>query len=163
MINMKINKRIKEIRENINLSQQKFGEKLGVSRDVISNIENNRVEVKTVFITHMCEVFSVNQEWLETGMGEIFVELSEKDKIKQVESKLKEADSNLLNTILLLTNIAISKDKLNKKEIDRNEKCIELINFFIQLTPDFQNYILQQIKELQKLQTSFIKGFKNRK
>ncbi|MEW9490127.1 helix-turn-helix transcriptional regulator, partial [Clostridioides difficile] len=57
MIDIDINKRIKEIREDINLSQQKFGEKLGVSRDVISNIENNRVEVKTVFITHMCEVF----------------------------------------------------------------------------------------------------------
>ncbi len=57
MIDIKINKRIKEIREDINLSQQKFGEKLGVSRDVISNIENNRVEVKTVFINHMCEVF----------------------------------------------------------------------------------------------------------
>ncbi len=56
MIDIDINKRIKEIREDINLSQQKFGEKLGVSRDVISNIENNRVEVKTVFITHMCEV-----------------------------------------------------------------------------------------------------------
>lgn len=69
MIDIKINKRIKEIREDINLSQQKFGEKLGVSRDVISNIENNRVEVKTVFITHMCEVFNVNKCWLETGEG----------------------------------------------------------------------------------------------
>ncbi|HFL3561985.1 TPA: helix-turn-helix domain-containing protein [Clostridioides difficile] len=74
MIDIDTNKRIKEIREDINLSQQKFGEKLGVSRDVISNIENNRVEVKTVFITHMCEVFSVNQVWLETGEGRKFIE-----------------------------------------------------------------------------------------
>lgn len=73
MINIDINKRIKEIREDINLSQQKFGEKLGVSRDVISNIENNRIEVKTVFITHMCEIFNVNKEWILTGEGEIYI------------------------------------------------------------------------------------------
>lgn len=80
-----------------------------------------------------------------------------------MESKLKEADSNLLNTILLLTSVTISKDKLNKKEINRNEKYIELIDLFTQLTPDFQNYALQQMKELQKLQNPFIKGVKNGK
>ena len=31
--------RIKMVRESLQLSQREFGEKLGVSRDVISNIE----------------------------------------------------------------------------------------------------------------------------
>lgn len=64
--------RIKAIREELKLSQREFGEKLGVSRDVISNIEYNRVPLKELFIRHICELYNVNLHWLETGEGEMF-------------------------------------------------------------------------------------------
>lgn len=66
--------RIKAVREALNLSQREFGEKLGVSRDVISNIEYGRVQPKKLLLQHMCQQYRVNEQWLETGEGEMFVE-----------------------------------------------------------------------------------------
>jgi len=64
--------RIKLVRETLNLSQREFGKKLGVSRDVISNIEYGRVQPKKLLLQHMCQQYQVNEHWLETGDGEIF-------------------------------------------------------------------------------------------
>ncbi len=66
--------RIKIIREALKLSQREFGERLGVSRDVISNIEYNRVQPKELLLRHICELYNVNQHWLETGDGDMFNE-----------------------------------------------------------------------------------------
>lgn len=66
--------RVKMVREALNLSQREFGEKLGVSRDVISNIEYGRVQPKKLLLQHMCQQYKVNEHWLETGEGEMFDE-----------------------------------------------------------------------------------------
>ncbi len=67
-----LSNRIKAIRETLKLSQREFGERLGVSRDVISNIEYNRVPPKELLLRHICELYNVNQHWLKTGEGEMF-------------------------------------------------------------------------------------------
>ena len=64
--------RIKSVREALHLSQREFGEKLGVSRDVISNIEYGRVKPKDLLLHHMCQLYKINEHWLQTGEGEIF-------------------------------------------------------------------------------------------
>ena len=66
--------RIKLVREALHLSQREFGEKLGVSRDVISNLEYGRVEPKKLLLQHMCQQYKINERWLETGEGEMFEE-----------------------------------------------------------------------------------------
>lgn len=71
--------RIKIAREALNLSQREFGEKLGVSRDVISNIEYGRVQPKKLLLHHMCQQYKINEHWLETGEGEMFGESLESD------------------------------------------------------------------------------------
>lgn len=71
--------RIKLVREALGLSQREFGEKLGVSRDVISNLEYGRVQPKKLLLQHMCQLYSVNARWFETGEGEMFDERLETD------------------------------------------------------------------------------------
>lgn len=66
--------RIKVIRETLKLSQREFGEKLGVSRDVISNIEYGRVQPKELFLRHLCQQYQINEHWLKTGEGKMFNE-----------------------------------------------------------------------------------------
>lgn len=76
--------KIKTVREALKLSQREFGERLGVSRDVISNIEYNRVQPKELLIRHMCELYNINKLWLETGEGEMFNDnSSETDKLDE--------------------------------------------------------------------------------
>lgn len=65
--------RIKAIREHLGLSQREFGVNLGVSRDVISNIEYNRVQPKELLYKLICEKYSVNEKWLLSGEGEMIV------------------------------------------------------------------------------------------
>lgn len=65
--------RLRTVRKALNMSQREFGEKLGVSRDVISNLEYNRVRPKELLIRHVCELFSVSEEWFRTGEGEMFL------------------------------------------------------------------------------------------
>lgn len=61
--------RFKQIRESYNLSQREFGERIGVSRDVISNIEYGRVAPKDLIVKQVCKEYNVNEEWLRTGNG----------------------------------------------------------------------------------------------
>ncbi len=103
--------RIKAVREALHLSQREFGEKLGVSRDVISNIEYGRVLPKDLFLHHMCQLYKINEHWIQTGEGEMF-------------------DGSLNECI----------------------KFDEALKIFKTLRPEFQDYAIQQIKNLAKLQ-----------
>lgn len=64
--------RVKMVRESLQLSQREFGEKLGVSRDVISNIEYGRVQPKELLVRHICDLYGVDKKWLQTGEGTMF-------------------------------------------------------------------------------------------
>ncbi len=69
--------RIKEVRKCLNLSQKEFGSRLGVSRDVVANIEYRRVKPTKIFLQQLCMVFHVNRNWLESGEGEMFLDKNE--------------------------------------------------------------------------------------
>ncbi len=72
-----INERIKQIRKYLKLSQPDFGKRLGVSRDVIANIDRDAVEPKMIFLEHLCQVYKVNPDWLLHGEGEMFMDSPE--------------------------------------------------------------------------------------
>ena len=70
---MKINDRIKLVRTSIQpkLSQTTFGEKLGVSKDVIANLELGRVEPSASVINLIGMTFDIEPLWLKDGIGEM--------------------------------------------------------------------------------------------
>ena len=67
-----VGQRMKELRLSLKLSQDQFGKKLAISRDVIANIENERTESKDDFIELICNIFDVNKSWLTNGAGAMF-------------------------------------------------------------------------------------------
>ena len=78
-----MNERIKELRLKLGLSQDEFGRRLGVTRGAITNIELNKVEPKPLFIDLMCREFHVNEIWLRTGEGEMFLPQDRSELIAQ--------------------------------------------------------------------------------
>lgn len=74
---MNIGERIKHIRESLKLSQSKFGETMGVSRDVISNVELGRVEPKEYLLRLICKTFHANYLYLTEEFGDPFVGIPE--------------------------------------------------------------------------------------
>ena len=90
--------RICAVRKNFKLTQAEFGERLGTSRDAISNIEQGRVEPSSMICKLVCREFNVNPYWLETGNGEMFNAVDDVEKaVSFYMSALKggnEADDN---------------------------------------------------------------------
>nr|DAK33777.1 MAG TPA: helix-turn-helix domain protein [Caudoviricetes sp.] len=68
--------RVKELRKVLGLSGEKFGEKIGVTRSAISDIERGRNGLSEQNILAICREFNVNEEWLRTGTGEMFKDMS---------------------------------------------------------------------------------------
>lgn len=66
-----MNERIRCLRDELGLSRAAFGQKIGVSGDVINNLERGRVEIKEPMIKLICSEFSINEEWLRNGTGEM--------------------------------------------------------------------------------------------
>lgn len=88
-----MNNRIRMLRETLNMTRAAFGERIGVSGDVINNIERGRVDAKEHIIKLLCLEFNVNDSWLRDGTGDMFVKL---DRSSEIEKRLSEilADSS---------------------------------------------------------------------
>lgn len=62
-----MNERIKQLRKELGLTLEKFGEKIGVSRSAMGNIENGVRGVTDQMFKSICREFNVREEWLRTG------------------------------------------------------------------------------------------------
>ena len=110
--------RFKLIRKKEHLSQTEFGKILGVSRDVIGNIEYGRVEPKTLLINHLCDVFNVNKNWLLTGIGEMYLIPEEDKELSKIMLNLSKRNPELY--------ILVSKiEKLDNDYLDIINSLVE--------------------------------------
>ena len=68
-----IKDRIKQIRvsQTPKLSQTEFGERLGMTRSEIANLEGGRVEPTASVLNLICMTFDVDKLWLTDGIGEM--------------------------------------------------------------------------------------------
>lgn len=104
---MNANERIKHLREHLNISQEKLGETIGLSKSGISSIENGNRNVTEKHIKLISSCFNVNEDWLRTGNGDMFNPMSEDEeldlyigRISGSEDKFKK---NLLKALCKLT------------------------------------------------------------
>lgn len=71
---MEMKDRIKKIRKELDLTQQGFAEKIGTTANVLTNYETGRRNPSASVINNICKTFDVNETWLRTGEGEMFVQ-----------------------------------------------------------------------------------------
>jgi len=84
-----LNERIKEFRKVLGLSREEFANKLGLkSRGKIENIELGRTSPDEPFLDLICKTYNINPEWLRTGQGEMFIELSKDEQIEDFIGEL---------------------------------------------------------------------------
>ena len=77
-----MNERIIEIRKKLGLTQQEFADRIGSKRANIAVYESGRSEPSALAISSICREFHVNEEWLRTGTGEMFLQQSRTDAIR---------------------------------------------------------------------------------
>lgn len=66
-----VNERIKALRKELKMSQDVFAEKLGLTKNYISLVENGNRNLSEQSIKVLCSILNVNEEWLRTGNGKM--------------------------------------------------------------------------------------------
>lgn len=76
--------RIAEVRKAAGLSQAEMADRLGLSRNFISLMENGNRIPSDRTIADICREFSVNRVWLETGVGDPFQPKDKREELKAI-------------------------------------------------------------------------------
>lgn len=78
-----IEDRILIIREKLELSQEEFGERIGVTKSTISLLERKLRNPSERVIRDICREFNINEEWLRNGVGgedNMFIDVTPQEK-----------------------------------------------------------------------------------
>ena len=91
--------RLKKLRQDLNLKQKDFAEKISTTQGHISDIENGRKNLSERTIKLICledwNGKTVNETWLRTGQGKMFKETPLRDEVGHyVEELLKDYKDN---------------------------------------------------------------------
>lgn len=124
-----IGSRIYKIRKHFNLSMEKFGKQIGISKGSINNIEKGTTNPSSQTINSICREFNVDYAWLTQGVGEdIFISIPE-SKIDQImeDYGLTEKERPLVRGYLeapeeVRQQVANYLNSIVEREIARREK-----------------------------------------
>ena len=118
---LEIKERIKAVRKNNSMNQTAFAEALGTTRSIIKNYEIGKVPPTGVFINLVCTKFGISKDWLETGKGEMKIDLTAEEKIsKFVGDALAEEGTFKKSLIQILANL----DEEGWKKLDEAAKAL---------------------------------------
>lgn len=113
--------RIREVRNALGLTLEKFGDRLGVTKVAISNIEKGNRNLTEQMTKAICREFNVDYMWLTTGDGEMFIDNDDDfiERIDRIMAGEDEARKNLFKFMLELSDDDIAAlDRLMKKAIE---------------------------------------------
>lgn len=90
-----MNERIKLLRKELNLSQELFADRLGLTKNYISLVENGNRNLSEQSQKILCSLYNVNEEWLKSGTGEMFCQIDKNDEISKLFGEvIKESDGD---------------------------------------------------------------------
>ena len=114
-----MNERIKQLRKELGLTLEKFGERLGVSKVAISLIENGKNALTDQMFKSICREFNVRDEWLRTGELPMFVQMNRDERVADIVKKaLASDDEFVINTFTALGQLTPAEWDLVKKFIN---------------------------------------------
>lgn len=87
-----MNKRIKELRKELGLTQQAFANALGISKSAIEAYEYRNTTVSDRTVNDICRIFHVSENWLRTGKGEMMQAPSREAEIAEMTARMFKAD-----------------------------------------------------------------------
>ena len=95
-----MNERIRLLRKELGLNQSDFGNKIGVKQGTVAGYESGARTPLDAVVSSICREFDVNEEWLRTGEGEMFEQMTEQQKLlKYTGMLLKDKDSAIVDAI----------------------------------------------------------------
>jgi len=120
-----IGERVRSIRKQLGLNQTEFAARIGMTQGYITSIERGTRDVNSRLVKLICETYSVSENWLVTGDGDMF---QDNDHLLLAnltrKHKLSSAATALLAAFFKLT--AQQRDAtlvFLKRMIDKNKKA----------------------------------------
>lgn len=93
--------RLKRLRKELGLTQEKFASRLSIKRNTIAKYETGRNEPIDAVISLICREYNVNEKWLRTGEGEMFIQFPEEDEyMKAATSLSKDNDKDAMDAVI---------------------------------------------------------------
>lgn len=89
-----MNERLKKLRKTLDLTQQEFADRIGSKRNTIAKYETDTNVPSAAVISLICREFSVNENWLRTGEGDMFMELSRDEQIEEFIGNLLQGEED---------------------------------------------------------------------
>ena len=98
-----MNTRIAAVRKTKELNQDEFASSLGLTKNFISLVETGKREPSDRTIKDICREYNVNEKWLRTGEGEMFVTLDRETELALLTANLfKESSDSFKNRFISL-------------------------------------------------------------
>ena len=92
---MNIGDRIKKIRKELDLTQVDFAARIGSVQNTVTRYETGNRNPSAPVISLICREFNVNEEWLRTGKGPMFIKISRDKRISDfIDNALSQESSS---------------------------------------------------------------------
>ncbi|MFR8457518.1 MAG: helix-turn-helix domain-containing protein [Oscillospiraceae bacterium] len=78
---MPVNERIRSLIKALKIKQAEFAQRIGVSRPFVSELCSGAKNPSDRTIADICREFGVNEHWLRTGEGDMFVNPSREEEV----------------------------------------------------------------------------------
>lgn len=118
-----MNERIKKLRRTLDLTQQEFADRIGSKRNTVAKYESGDNSPSAAVVSLICRTFDVNETWLRTGEGEMFVEKSRMDTIAEFAADLFNTDMKFKRDLI---EVLAKLDESSWKELEK------IANMFIE-------------------------------
>ena len=86
--------RLKKLRKTLDLTQQAFADRIGMKQNTIAQYEMGRTIPSDAIIFSICREFNVNENWLRTGEGDMFLKMSRDEQIEEFVGNLLQGEED---------------------------------------------------------------------
>jgi len=111
-----VNQRIRELRKKLGLNQRDFSTLLSLSSGYIAGIEVNLRKVNDRIIKLIISQFGVNEEWLRSGNGEIFIKKKTDEKAVRIISLFNDLPTHYQDVVLGTIELLRNANDIEKKQ-----------------------------------------------
>lgn len=120
-----MNNRIKELRKTLNLNQDAFGEKLGVTNTAISKWEKGERAIPESAIMLIVSKFGCSETWLRTGAGEMFAARSREAELGELITTRLYNRPETFQTALITTLLRFDPDGPEWQALEKIVKSLQ--------------------------------------
>ncbi len=107
---------IKELRSHVGLNQTDFGARIGVRQSTIAGWETGQRIPPDSAIVSICREFHVDEHWLRTGEGEMFIQIARDEEIMRFVGNVMHGEEDNFRRRFLLALSRLPAERWNDIE-----------------------------------------------